>query len=365
MIRLLGFKDASAVAWEYSIGKPYFLYPSEAEYIGSTRAFTALYKSLVAKHKVALVWAVFRKSSAPRLGALVPFAPPGNTDDDNSAYNQLFDPEMVTARYAAKLRAGASEARAPAADPHDLFPMGLHFVPLAFADDLRARPAASARSAVAPGAPPPFVHPDVVAAMKEVVARLPMSIGFNPRRYRNPQLERFYAVMEKAVFADELEGENEDGGDSEAWPDLLAGISDQTLPKYNSIRKRATAAISNWNALVRGAAAVAPAPAPAPPTSKRTAAAAGLDDDKDAVIGDPAGVRRKNAVTNPALGRAHPLFAQLHAEMARPLRARFADVSVEQLQEFAVAAAIRTRARARAGLIDAVSRYFTENHMEK
>lgn len=48
------------------------MYPTETTFAGSTRAFTALTRSMWGKGKVALVWAVLRKNSAPRMAILLP-----------------------------------------------------------------------------------------------------------------------------------------------------------------------------------------------------------------------------------------------------------------------------------------------------
>lgn len=103
-IKVIGFKPSESVEWQFNVASSYFLYPSEENYTGSTRAFTALARSLWNKGKVAIVWAILRKNSSPRMAALVPALNPPTPGATNS-------------------------------------PQGLYLVSLPFVDDLRERPA--------------------------------------------------------------------------------------------------------------------------------------------------------------------------------------------------------------------------------
>jgi ATP-dependent DNA helicase 2 subunit 1 len=97
IIKLIGFKPSSTVEWMYNVNSSYFLYPTEDNFVGSVRSFTSLVKSLWKMNKVAIVWAIFRRNSSGRMGALIPCA------SENE-------------------------------------PQGLHYVPLPFSDDIRDVP---------------------------------------------------------------------------------------------------------------------------------------------------------------------------------------------------------------------------------
>lgn len=97
IIKLIGFKPSSSVEWMYNVNSSYFLYPTEDNFVGSVRSFTSLVKSLWKTNKVAIVWAIFRRNSSGRMGALIP---------------------------------SVSENE----------PQGLHFVSLPFSDDIRDVP---------------------------------------------------------------------------------------------------------------------------------------------------------------------------------------------------------------------------------
>lgn len=71
-LQAICFKPASSLKWHETIRAPYFVYPSEGLIEGSTTAFVALLNAMVAKRKVLLARLIARKSSEPRLVALVP-----------------------------------------------------------------------------------------------------------------------------------------------------------------------------------------------------------------------------------------------------------------------------------------------------
>jgi len=71
-LRLLGFKDSSELAFEDNIKHSQFIYPNEKAFVGSTRTFNALLKTMVAKEKLALCLGLFRRNSSPYFYAMVP-----------------------------------------------------------------------------------------------------------------------------------------------------------------------------------------------------------------------------------------------------------------------------------------------------
>ncbi|KAL0063987.1 ATP-dependent DNA helicase II subunit 1 [Marasmius tenuissimus] len=125
VIKLLGFKDRSELAFEDNIKHSVFIYPDEMvrkheiiaklkdtsrvdvaafqAYSGSKRTFSALLKSMVKKDKIGLVLALTRRNSSPTFCAL------------------LAQEEKIE-------EGGWTE------------PAGFHLIPLPFADDIRSAP---------------------------------------------------------------------------------------------------------------------------------------------------------------------------------------------------------------------------------
>ncbi|RLN72255.1 hypothetical protein BBJ28_00013948 [Nothophytophthora sp. Chile5] len=71
-LQLICFKPLSSLKWNENIRAPYFVYPCDGYIEGSSTAFMALLNSMVKKGKFALARLIARKSSEPRLVALVP-----------------------------------------------------------------------------------------------------------------------------------------------------------------------------------------------------------------------------------------------------------------------------------------------------
>ncbi|KAK1219462.1 ATP-dependent DNA helicase II subunit 1 [Marasmius sp. AFHP31] len=103
VIKLLGFKDRTELAFEDNIKHSVFIYPDEMAYAGSKRTFSALLKSMVKKDKIGLVLALTRRNSSPTFCAL------------------LAQEEKIE-------EGGWTE------------PAGFHLIPLPFADDIRSAP---------------------------------------------------------------------------------------------------------------------------------------------------------------------------------------------------------------------------------
>ena len=141
VIRIIGFKPLSALPFWANVKHPFFIYPSEADYVGSTRVFAALHRKLLRDRKAALVWFIPRKASGPVLGAL------------------MAGPEKVDEYGVQKV------------------PPGMWIIPLPFADDVRQNP--ETRLTVAPE--------PLIDKMRYVVQQLqlPKAI-YDPSRYPNP-----------------------------------------------------------------------------------------------------------------------------------------------------------------------------------
>jgi ATP-dependent DNA helicase 2 subunit 1 len=140
-IRVIGFKDLSLLPTWASTKPATFIYPHDADYIGSTRAFSALYQKLLKSKKFALVWFIARSNAEPRLAAAVP---------SDEKYDE--DGAQVT-------------------------PQGLWLVHLPFADDLRKNPETNLIAA-----------PDSLTdLMRKVVMQLSLPKGrYDPKKYPNP-----------------------------------------------------------------------------------------------------------------------------------------------------------------------------------
>lgn len=130
--------------------------------------------SLWRKKKVAIVWEVLRKNSAPRLAVLLP----------------ALDPPT----------AGAISS-----------PQGLHLIPLPFADDLRDPPPYDSREG--------YQREDLANLMVPVIRKLSMPNGYQPNRYPNVSLNWFSKVIQAVALDEDL-------------PELP---EDKTLPKFKSI----------------------------------------------------------------------------------------------------------------------------------
>ncbi|KAL7272978.1 ATP-dependent DNA helicase II subunit 1 [Rhizina undulata] len=183
VIRIIGFKPADFLPFDYNIKPAQFIYPDEAEIIGSTRTFAALHKKLVQSGKIGIAWAVVRGNAAPVLMALVP------------------SEEIIEGRVQVQ-------------------PPGLFMIALPFADDIRQNPEV------------PLVEvPEIlIDKMRAVLKQLHMPKGYNPHKYSNPSLQWHYRILQ-AVALDE---------------DVPDQPVDTTLPKYKLIHKHAGKYVLEW-----------------------------------------------------------------------------------------------------------------------
>lgn len=104
VIRIIGFKPLDMLPIWANTRAPMFMYPSETDYIGSTRVFSALYQKLLKDQKMALAWFIARKNATPVIAALIPGEEQYGDDDEQ------------------------------------VMPPGLWIVPLPFVDDIRQNP---------------------------------------------------------------------------------------------------------------------------------------------------------------------------------------------------------------------------------
>ena len=140
-IRIIGFKPLSMLPIWANLRPATFIYPSEEDYVGSTRVFAALHRSLLKNQRMAITWFVARKNAAPVIAALVP----GNE----------------------KLSKEGDQ----------LIPAGLWIIPLPFADDIRQNPET-----------PMIRAPEhLIDLMRLVIQQLQLpGAVYRPEKYPNP-----------------------------------------------------------------------------------------------------------------------------------------------------------------------------------
>lgn len=140
-IRIIGFKPLSALPLWASTNKATFIYPSEEDYVGSTRVFSALQQKLLKDQKMAVTWFVARKNATPVIAALIP----------------------------GEEKLGESGGQ--------VVPPGLWIIQLPYADDIRKKPE--------------MLHvqaPDELTdMMRPIVSQLQLpKAQYNPSKYPNP-----------------------------------------------------------------------------------------------------------------------------------------------------------------------------------
>ncbi|KAG9376611.1 Ku domain containing protein Pku70 [Pyrenophora tritici-repentis] len=179
IIRIIGFKPLSSVPIWANTNKSTFIYPSEADYIGSTRVFSALQQKLIKSKKMGLVWFIPRRNAAPTLAALIPGVEKINEDGEQT------------------------------------MPPGLWLVPFPFADDIRQFPT--------PPEQPLKTTDALTDKMRLIIEQLQLPKGiYDPSRYPNPDLQWFYRILQALALEEELPDH----------PD------DKTIPRYKQIDKR-------------------------------------------------------------------------------------------------------------------------------
>lgn len=184
-IRIIGFKPLSMLPFWANTKPSTFIYPSEEDYVGSTRVFAALQQKMLKDKLMGLTWFVPRKNATPVIAALLPGA------------EKLNDK-------------GAQE-----------IPPGLWLCPLPFADDIRQDPETTQLRA-----------PDsLIDVMREIVKLLQLPKGrYDPSKYPNPALQWHYRILQ-ALALDE---------------DVPEKPEDKTIPKYRQIDKRVGPFARDW-----------------------------------------------------------------------------------------------------------------------
>ncbi|KAF1812589.1 ATP-dependent DNA helicase II subunit 1 [Eremomyces bilateralis CBS 781.70] len=185
IIRIIGFKSLDSLPFWAITRAPYFLYPTEEDFIGSTRVFSALHQKLARDKKFGLAWFIPIRNSHPRLAAII-----------------------------------AGEERLDE-DGEQVMPPGLWAVPLPFADDIRQNP--DTHLIRAPN--------KLIDLMRDVIRQLQLpGAKYDQKKYPNPSLQWFYKILQ-CLALDE---------------DIPETPEDKTIPKYKQINKRAGDYVLEW-----------------------------------------------------------------------------------------------------------------------
>ncbi|KAL6791340.1 SPOC like C-terminal domain-containing protein [Trichoderma sp. SZMC 28013] len=195
IIRIIGFKKRDMLPVWASVKKSTFIFPSEEDYIGSSRVFSALWQKLLKDDKIGLAWCVLRSNAQPILAALIPSS---EQSDETSGTPYL--------------------------------PAGLWLYPLPAADDLRE---ISAERRI-------DCSEDLKTKMRIIVQQLNLPKGiYNPLKYPNPALQWHYKILQTLALDEEVPDK----------PD------DLTEPKNKAISKRAGGYLEDWAETLKDEAA--------------------------------------------------------------------------------------------------------------
>ena len=141
VIRIIGFKPISMLPIWANLRPSTFIYPSEDDFVGSTRVFAALQQKLLKDQKMGVAWYIARKNAVPQIAAILPGA------------EKLDDAGM------------------------QLIPPGLWITPLPYADDIRNNPETRLIRASDP----------LINLMRKVVQQLQLPKGiYDPSKYPSP-----------------------------------------------------------------------------------------------------------------------------------------------------------------------------------
>jgi ATP-dependent DNA helicase 2 subunit 1 len=179
VIRIIGFKPISSAPIWANTNKATFIYPSEADFVGSTRVFSALQQKLIKSKKMGLVWFVARRNASPTLCALLP----SEEKIDEDGEQQM--------------------------------PPGLWLIPLPYADDIRQFPEQPEQ---------PLKTTDALTdKMRIIMEQLQLPGGvYDPSKYPNPDLQWFYRILQAMALEEDI-------------PDTPI---DKTVPRFKQIDKR-------------------------------------------------------------------------------------------------------------------------------
>ncbi|KAG2323931.1 hypothetical protein Bca4012_038285 [Brassica carinata] len=176
-LRLLGFKPLSCLKDYHNMKPSTFLYPSDKEVIGSTRAFIALHRSMIQLGRFAV--AFYGGTTPPRLVALV-------------AQDEI------------------------ESDGGQVEPPGMNMIYLPYANDIRDIEMVQSK----PGVAAPRASEDQLKKASALMRRLELK-DFSVCQFANPALQRHYAILQ-AIALDE---------------DELRETRDETLPDEEGMNR--------------------------------------------------------------------------------------------------------------------------------
>ncbi|KAF5973864.1 ATP-dependent DNA helicase 2 subunit 1 [Fusarium coicis] len=188
IIRIIGFKPRSLLPVWASTKKSTFIFPSEEDYVGSTRVFTALWQKLLKDDRMGVAWCITRANAQPMLAAIIPSR---ERSDDSSGTPYL--------------------------------PAGLWIYPLPFQDDLRNinPPNEVLRSSG-----------ELTTQMRTIIQQLQLPKAmYDPLKYPNPALQWHYRILQALALEEEVPEKADDA----------------TEPKYKAISKRAGGYLEEWS----------------------------------------------------------------------------------------------------------------------
>ena len=185
VLRIIGFKPMSMLPIWANFRHNTFIYPSEEDFVGSTRVFSALQQKLAKDNKFGLAWFIPRRNAVPTLAAVMRGAERRNKEEEQ------------------------------------IMPPGLWIKPLPFADDVREAPDTNIVRA----------PESVIDQMRLIIQQLQLPGGvYDPERYPNPSLQWFYRILQALALEE----------------DLPEAPEDKTLPKWKQIHKRAGQYVVDW-----------------------------------------------------------------------------------------------------------------------
>lgn len=181
-LRIIGFKPRSMLPPWAAVKKSAFIFPTEADVVGSTRVFSALWRKLLDSKKMAIAWYIARKNAVPQIVAILPSKKPS---DEASGTQSL--------------------------------PAGLWLYPLPFVDDMRDLTTLK-------GQPVVTASNELVDQMRIIVENLQMPKGaYDPSKHPNPALQWHYKVLQNIALDENVTSTKR---------------ADLTVPKYKQINKR-------------------------------------------------------------------------------------------------------------------------------
>ncbi|EST08513.1 SAP domain protein [Kalmanozyma brasiliensis GHG001] len=187
-LKLIGFRNRDELLkFEWNVKHAYFIYPSDIEWKGSRKTFTALLKSMLSKNKVGLGLFMPRQNVVPVFVAIVP-----QEEEVSEDGQQLIAP-------------------------------GMHIITLPYADDVRDVPTNLLSTADA--------KDEQIDKAVAFIERYQKKQPFNPDHYPNPALNHHYSVLMATAFQEPVP----------------AAPTDLTVPQYATIKKRTAHLIQEWH----------------------------------------------------------------------------------------------------------------------